>query len=323
MTRLPSVISCTLLGLGLARCSEPSASGTKTNWFIECDVDAECGDEAICICGLCTQFCADDTGCPVGRCSTALESSIQCVSTELARICLPQTETECIQVAVESDPDLGEPLSPGCDIDGALVCEAFDGPLPTEYSTSLEDEMSAFIQDCEVARGTGALHYASEAPGQSQTRILLSEEVASGPLHARFFVRIGGQMVLPEQLQLLEFWDRGGTSGPERISVFVSSDGNPRVYVGSSNTTLEPSPSTPLPRDTWVCLEVILDIQDLNGGAALLIDESPLVSGSGFDSQPTEPIGIVVIEGQPTTDTEGVDVYLDDLVVASDPIGCQ
>lgn len=322
MRRTLAPIATLMLISFFFQCSTPSASGTKTNWFMSCDTNADCDEEVSCSCGLCTLPCESDAECEEGECSDELQLAAQCAPEAAESICLPSSD-ECFELAVESDPDLGTAIAPACSVDGALICEGFDQPFPLEYSTFFEDEMSTFVQDCEVYQGAGALHYQSEAPGQSQTRMRLPTPVATGPLHARFFVKLSQQMVLPAQLQLLEFWEQEDLLVPERASLYVSADGNPRIFIGSSNTTVEPTVPSSLPRDTWVCLELILDLQDQEGGARLLVDGVEVISGSGFDSQPTDPVVVVVVEGQPSTDTEGVDFYVDELVVATGPIGCQ
>jgi hypothetical protein len=310
------------LGLMLLQCTGPQASGSKTNWFVECDRDADCGTALSCACGICTVSCGGDAECDEGRCSSSLESSLQCEGEETGRVCFPESDASCFEAPIQADADLGEALVPVCSVDGALACEAFDQPLSPEHSTWYEGDMTASVQDCDVRAGAAALHYQSSAPGQAQTRLRLVSEIGSGPLHARFFVKLGAAMALPEQLQLLEFWDREGSTVPERVSVFVNKDGVPRVYVGASGTTLEPSEPTPLPRDTWLCIEFQLDVQPENGAAELRIDGTLVLSGSGFASRPENPIRVAVIEAQPTADTTGVDVYVDELVVATTAIGC-
>lgn len=311
-----------IVALALVHCG-PSASGTKTNWFRACDRDADCDQELSCNCGICTLSCAEDAGCEEGHCATVLESSAQCGVAGAERMCVPTSDTTCAEYPLEADPELGNALTPSCAAEGALACEGFDAPLSPEYGTWQEAEMSAVIQNCEVHGGDGAMHYESGAPGMTQTRIRLPEAIASGPLHARFFVRLAAEMVLPEQLQLFEFWETDGPDVPNRIAVFVTAEGVPHVYVGVSETTLAPTAPSPLSRDTWVCLELSLDLQAESGAAALGLDGTTVISSDQVATQPTEPFTVAVIEAQPTDDTAGVDLYVDDLVIATAPIGCQ
>lgn len=310
-----------LAGLVLVHCG-PSASGTKTNWFRECDEDADCGQELHCACGVCTLTCTEDAACAEGLCSTELQSSVQCGMATPERICLPASEETCSEYPVEAEDTLGDARLPSCTSEGALVCEAFDRPFYPEYATWYQGGMSAAVQDCETARGDGALHYVSQAEGVAQTRIRLPEGVSTGPLHARFFVRLSSEMVLPEQVQIFELWDREGSEVPDRIGVLLTAEGAPRVYVGASDTTLESASPEPLPRDTWLCVELALDVQSENGSASLSVNGTEVLTGTGLSTQPEAPIGVVVIEAQPSSDTRGVDLFLDELVVATAPIGC-
>jgi hypothetical protein len=105
--------------------------------------------------------------------------------------------------------------------------------------------------------------------------------------------------------------------------VFLADGGLPYVYVGVSDTTLAPTDTSPLLRDTWLCFELHLDLQTGSGTATLEVDGVEAISGGEFTTQPTEPFSVAVIEAQPTSDTTGVDLYIDDLVVATSPIGCE
>lgn len=308
--------------LALVDCSGPSASGTKTNWFRECDIDADCGDVLSCTCGLCTSTCTADAECGEGHCGEELETSSVCGSTGPARICLWPSESECFVSDVVPDDDLGAAIAPSCEVPGAMVCETFDHPLPEEYSTWVQGEMSAAIQDCNVRGGTGALRYSSASPGQSQTRIRLPTSLDSGALYVRLSLRLSGQTSLPEQLQFLELWDREESEVPGRTTLFLDAQGVPKVYAGVSDTTLQGSDPRPLPRDTWVCLELALQVGDENGSAELRMDDQQVLSGTGFATRPEHPISVVVVEAQPSTDTEGVELLIDDLIVATNPIGC-
>ena len=322
MTQLLGAFLAMGLALALVQCQGPSASGSKTNWFQACEKDAQCGDEGECTCGLCTHACSEDAGCETGSCAAELETSSVCQTTGPGRICLPSQDSECVAFELPADPELGEAIVASCEDDAALVCESFDDVLAEEYSTWFEGEMTASIQDCDVFSGAGALHYQSAAPGQAQTRIRLPSPVGSGALHARIYLKLAGQMALPEQLQVLELWDREESDVPGRIALFLRADGVPAVFVGASNTTVLPEDSAPLPRDTWICLELALDIDEANGAVTLLQAGQEILGGSGFATRPEQELSVVVVEGQPTADTEGVDFFVDELGVSTDPIGC-
>ncbi|MCB9622823.1 MAG: hypothetical protein H6721_17355 [Sandaracinus sp.] len=51
-----------LLGLFLLACG-PNTGDSNTNWLVRCDRDAQCGEDALCLCGVCTTSCTDDAAC--------------------------------------------------------------------------------------------------------------------------------------------------------------------------------------------------------------------------------------------------------------------
>jgi len=315
--------------LETAGCSpSPQNSGTKTNWLQDCDTTADCGEEGSCLCGLCTRPCDEGDSCAGGRCASFLASAAQCQQAgeapgKDARLCLPAlaSDTGCSVFAVDTDFDLGAAVQPVCGVAGALICESFDQPLPTQSSTWIEGGMSVSLQDCLVNRGTGALHYTGSGDSFSQTRFRLPEPVTSGSLHARLLVRVPAEVTLPEQLQLFELWN-GDDGSVERAALFVSPAGLPSIYVGASNVTLDAAPQYVLPRDAWVCLEVAFSLADADGIATLDMNGERVAERAAIDTLSTGGFSVAVVETLLKAATHDVDVYIDDLIVSTEPIGC-
>lgn len=305
----------------------PQGSGTKTNWLEECDTAAECGEEGSCICGLCTRPCDEADNCPGGRCASVLSSAAQCQSAGTTpvgdlRICLPdQGGKNCSAFSVSPDFDLEAAPADACTRPNSLLCETFDEPLPERTSTWIEGGMSVELQDCLVDVGAGAIRYRGTGDAFSQTRFQLAEPAGDGNLHVRFTVRVPSAVVLPPQLQLFELWNAPGGSD-ERATVFLSSSGLPSLYVGASNETLEAAPRFALPRDQWVCFEMSLTLADGDGSAALDVDGERAVERSGIATLGAAPFSVAVVEALLTSAASEVDVYLDDLIVSTAPVGC-
>lgn len=77
-----------------------------------------------------------------------------------------------------------------------------------------------------------------------------------------------------------------------------------------------------MPRDRWACLELELGVDKSNGSARLLLDETELVATSG----PTRTRGnkpFVSVSHGAVIATGSLELYVDDFVVATQPIGCQ
>jgi glucuronoarabinoxylan endo-1,4-beta-xylanase len=55
-----------LIGIAAIGCdpsSKPETIDSQTNWLRSCQIDAQCGGDAKCLCGVCTAPCTDDTAC--------------------------------------------------------------------------------------------------------------------------------------------------------------------------------------------------------------------------------------------------------------------
>lgn len=310
------------VALGATSCSpKPESSGTNTNWLKACDSDAQCGGAALCLCGLCTNACTDEAECGSGTCGTALATASQCESNGPSRICLPPLgEATCTELPIPGDNDFTATPAPGCDVPGALLCEAFDAPLPPQDATWYSGGMTAGISDCQVYAGAGALHYQADAFGTSQTRMRLPEAVASGLLAARFYLYVPASVVVPDYLGLFELWDADdGSSG--KISLEAKPEDRLEVQV-SPNGDVNRSAAGALARDRWQCVTLTLDLASPSGAITLAVDGSSVIEQPTTVTLLPNPISVAVVEALPSTDGGTLDVTIDELVVASQPLAC-
>ncbi|MEP7052996.1 MAG: hypothetical protein ABJB12_21710 [Pseudomonadota bacterium] len=203
---------------------------------------------------------------------------------------------------------------------GALLCETFDAPLPVNDSTWYSGTMSAGISDCRVHQGTGAIHYQTETGGYSQTRMRLAQTVSSGVLAARFYAYIPSGLTISNYLGLLELWDQdSGASG--KVSVEAKPNDALEVYVTPNGTT-HLSVDGALLRDQWMCLTLTLDVAASDGSISLAVNGTAIIDHQGAVTALPNPISVAVVEGLPSTDETGVDLTIDDLVVATQPLSC-
>jgi len=311
-----------MVGLSLASCSpQPESSGTNTNWLKACVQSEDCRAAGSCLCGLCTAACASDADCADGVCGTALASAFQCNSSAPQRICLPSSPDAgtCSEFAIASDSDLSATPTPVCDVPGALLCENFDAPLPAEDSTWNSGAISAAIESCRVHQGAGAIAYQTPTFGYSQTRMRLAQPVSSGLLAARFYAYIPAQVTIPDYLALFELWDQDtGSSG--KISVEAKPSDVFEVQV-SPNGTTQRSAAGALLRDQWLCLTLTLDLAS-SGSISLAVNGSSVIEQPSTVTLLPGPISVAVVEGLPSTDATGIELSIDDLVVATQPLAC-
>jgi hypothetical protein len=233
---------------------------------------------------------------------------------------LPKKEqaSTCTELPLVED-DVLEAAGPvACEARGALLCETFDAPLGAEYSTWHGDAPIASLQDCLVAQGAGALRYRSAAFDYSQTRMRLASPVAGGPLYARFYAYFPAELTIPEYLALFELWTV--EDGPED-KISVDAIGDNQFEVNVAGTTAFSAPGA-LMRDRWLCIELALDLTPTNGSLSLSIDGTKVIERAGTATFPATPYSVAVIESVPSEGALDVEVAFDELIVATEPIGC-
>jgi hypothetical protein len=306
--------------VGCSSQSTPLSVGTNTSWLTVCDKTSDCQGAGSCQCGLCTDNCSSDDECQGGTCGSALASNGQCGAAAKERLCLPKADqpTACTELALADDADLEAAGAVTCDAPGALLCESFDAPLASEYSTWYGDAPIASLQDCLVAKGAGALRYQSAGFDYSQTRMRLASPVSEGPLYARFYAYFPADLTIPEYLALFELWTVD--DGP-KDKISVDAIGNNQFEINVAGTAAVSAEGV-LTRNRWLCIELALDLSPSNGSLSLSIDGETVVEKAGNASFPAAPYSVAVIESVPSEEAQGVELAFDELIVATEPIGC-
>ena len=318
---------------GVVGCSGkgPQTTGTKTDWMTACNAEADCESEPElnCLCGICTRICTSDADCREGECGSAIATSATCGGDNEfvaagEQICLPETGEECLVASLPRDSSVGAAELVSCEAQGALLCEDFEGLLPVAYSTWGDGETTAGLVECESQEGSSSLRIRVVDSGYTQTRMRLGTPVSAGDLYARFYLRVEGGGALPEQLIVFELWDQDEGDVTERTTLYLNSEQALEVYVGASELTLQAPTSTPIVRDEWHCLELGIGLHDVTGTVVLSQGGSPVVEATDVDTLPSDPISVAVIEGVPSTGSQDTEAtfFIDDLIVATAPIGC-
>jgi hypothetical protein len=180
--------------------------------------------------------------------------------------------------------------------------------------------MSAAISDCRAHQGTGAIHYQSPTAGYSQTRMRLAQTVSSGLLAARFYAYIPSGPTIPNYLGMFELWDQD-TDSSGKVSIEAKPNDTLEVYITPNGTT-HLSAVGALLRDQWMCLTLTLGVAASNGSVALSVNGTAVIDDQGAVTALPNPISVAVVEGLPSNDAAGVDLTIDDLVVATQPLSC-
>ncbi len=308
-------------------CGQAQGSGTRTNWLRPCDADAECGGSGTCQCGLCTAPCDGELDCDGGVCSSEISTAVQCEGhqVEVPRLCLPEPQNEpvaCRELPLRISAELGD-AALACDRPGALVCESFDEPLPDTTSTWLENDAEGALQECVTQGGAGALVERTVDDGRIQTRFRLPEPVASGTLHVRFYLRIGSSSVLPEQTTVFELWDQEEAPS-NQTSLVLTREGDLAAYISPGAHVLASAAPAPLPRDTWLCIELADQLGSGDGSFTVSVDGTAVLGAPNLVTMHPNPLIVAVLQSQPTLGSVGsaTELFFDELVIGSEPIGC-
>jgi hypothetical protein len=210
----------------------------------------------------------------------------------------------------------------------ALFCEDFEGgTIPMDYPRYYPITVSGTvaISGAQVWRGKGALRATvtqNPPEGFNNARLVrkFAAPVAQGTLHVRAYLYLKGGFQVTGAFVLLNAY----ASDTEKVSYDLAPQGRIELSM-----TVAPyfRQGGLLPRDRWFCAETVVQIGPSggNGYAEVFIDgQSQVRSPAGTNTLPGNggyvalSFGADYVKGL-TADGE---VFVDDVVVATTPIGC-
>ena len=211
-----------------------------------------------------------------------------------------------------------------CSYPGALICDDFEAGQSAHWKVWVTPPSVGMLQSCTVHGGSFALLARPEAPNTVQLQQLLVPEVGTGPVYLRTFLYLPATQVPPEWTVVYELWD-SPESCTDKISLDQLADGSLQVNNSSTSgpsATFLSSGSTVLPRDRWTCLELEFVVDRSIGSARLSMDGVEVAA----TSEPTRTRGnrpFVTVSQGAVVAQGSLELYVDDFVVATEPIGCQ
>lgn len=228
-----------------------------------------------------------------------------------------------IAVTSNATPTVAPPVT--CAYPGALVCDDFEGTQKPYWTVIANAPALASLQDCEVHGGTQAL-WAQPANAASpiQVQEQLSPTVASGSLFVRSFIYLPSGQTLPSWTVLYEVWD-SPSSWTNKISIDLQPDAtvtlNNWAGAGQSKTSLADSAAL-IPRDKWVCMELEIVVSKTTGATRLYLDDVQVITSVGNIRTRGNKDFCTLSMGAVSGDSP-LSLYQDDLVVATQRIGCK
>ncbi|MEM9194034.1 MAG: hypothetical protein AAGF12_32970 [Myxococcota bacterium] len=288
--------------------------------------------------------CVADTDCPgMGRCldqqcvvfmterpdaQATPDASVAPMGDAMAT---PTEDASIPDAMVDTTPDADLPppiLAPACTMPScnrcsdrfpsARICETFDEPFGWERVQ--RDGATIERNTLRFASGGGALRVQSPADGTTHYRQTLNPRIQSGPIYARVYAYLPAGPPISNYAVLVNFRER---ATGRKISLDIANGDRLQATAGPMGASA--SGRTTMARDRWVCLELFADLAVGNdiGSVGVSADGSPIASrdsqlvhaGGGFDE--------VWVGVRASPDNRApVDIYLDEFVVSTSPIGC-
>jgi hypothetical protein len=149
--------------------------------------------------------------------------------------------------------------------------------------------------------------------------MLLAQQIQAGPLYLRLRVYLpsGGD---PGHNAALFALRPGDAYTDEGKVVRLRNDGGIALQLVLSEGSIPSAPDA-LPRDEWACVELELDVAT-SGTARISVGGTEVLSTTGETLPPSGPLTTVVVFGGVGDAAAPLDVAVDDLIVATSPIGC-
>jgi hypothetical protein len=229
-----------------------------------------------------------------------------------------------IDMAGAPPPDMMRPPSSCGSV--TAFCDGFEGPgIASHWVTILQVGGSVSIDTSRAYRGSSSLHLHNDAIASGNSDVALGEsQTFASHFYLRAFVYVPSGFD-PSTGDI--FFTEQNASPYEGITL--------NLYNGSfeTNDTIpgggEKNSTTPMPTNTWVCLEWNVQLGTSsgspNGSTALGVGASGTLANnlSGaqplFSSTPINTIGLMLIGG---AGAPARDVWMDEVIIDTQPIGC-
>lgn len=199
-----------------------------------------------------------------------------------------------------------------------LACDDFEGgfnPSWTQVSVTRTEDFAH--------GGVSSARVSLPAPeSRQQVGVELETPVTGGMLAIRTFLYIEGAASIDPWSVFFEIVQTP-VDAAQRMSLDLR-DGNGLLFLNFLTPDANLYATELLPRDEWVCVEVRIEISDDQGAVELLIDDVvELANGPGLDTRPDEGVSSVLVGGVASPESPGlVEYFIDDVIVATLPIGC-
>lgn len=218
---------------------------------------------------------------------------------------------------VPPEPDAGPSYCPP----GALFCAGFEAQDVAEGWSSTSIILDAAIERTtgRVHSGQGALRAESRGPDSAAVVARALAPLRSGSLYVRAYLYLAA--AVPTETMNIFFI--GADPADPFIGIdFNLEDGAFQMFSPQS----EPSRVTgslAIARDRWVCVRVEVAIADSGGAVRVHADDAPALEVTGIDTLSTDGIRLFRAGIDWSSEQDAFfEIFMDDIALATAPIGC-
>lgn len=226
----------------------------------------------------------------------------------------------------DGDADAG---THACTDAGVIFCEDFEQPLTAVWNTS--GSGGPGVRDTTRSHsGTTSLHLATNAinnvggsysVGIAETQTFANTALATG-FYARAWIYVPSTSTFANGMAFFGVQQAVSPWQGTDVQITTANKVSLVNYTGSGGYA---ETTTALVRDVWDCVEWHMVYGLTNGSVTLWISGTPAASLSNVSTQPSPPYGSLFVEAafyQVSVAQPAVEIWVDDVIVDSQPIGC-
>ena len=217
--------------------------------------------------------------------------------------------------------DAGNP--PGCGGPSILLCDDNEDGTVSGFTPLTLDGTVGF-DSTQVLNGSRSLRSTTTANGGNATMFsrLPGAPISSGSLHLRTHLYLPSSDPNYSWAGVMSLCSMDG-GGCVNVSVAGANRATLQIHRMSGESETIDNTVT-LPRDTWICLTVSVDISNTSGNVSFAVDGTEVASYTDIDTLPREGAYNDVYFGVAyTTPAQApVDIFTDDFAVATAPLPC-
>ena len=200
---------------------------------------------------------------------------------------------------------------------GTYFCDSFE-EIPGVWSYNA----GALRETTVVRTGVGSARFElADNTMRDLGHTSLPDAPDTGSVYFRAYVFIAGG----GNFNRIEIASFGSTNDPgtgrfDRIGININ-NGWYSIFNGMENAEYLASGAT-IPRDRWFCIELDVDIDASSGRVTLRADGTEEVTSAGINTAAFEGYDFVNVGGVFLQGVSNMTVYVDDIVLSRQPIGC-